>query len=544
MVDLLGNIPWDAFIAVDGEQKSAKLAKLAKLPKLLRIGKLMKYMGQYVTFAMFIQHCLISLLFLHIMASWYLGEYYGNDMTCAEIYGDDYHRRSLGGTSYGEEEDHGHCKKLGVAYLESMSSVISIIMGGTPTVDSEPVYSSGAHSEWLHLVSQVVGVALFWTIQADLIVVMLNSTNSYTMHRVSLDRAKQECAYFDLPDHLTQKVEGAMDYQWKAMVPSNCTLIRDESLSPHLREEIVLHFHGAALGNTALFAGCSSGCVAAAAMKLKTIVVQSFDKVITQGELGRELFLLSKGRCAVTATTDTIVAIIEEGSFFGETALVNKTNPFRTVNVLALETCELQQLDNDDFRVLCAEYPDVLSNAEMMMAMLEQDFLHCNTLWKYYMAEKNRMFAEAITETTEARASEVSLQAPDSPGARGLRRFSSIAKAGFDDTASGEDMSTAAVYKRKKEVLEASVLDGSLRIAALEDRKMRIAAVAVNMQDSDTGTSPDGAEAKKPSQSHWGASASAGASRTHEAKEEQTRDVTNLELELELSQEAVHDSEL
>ena len=45
LVDLLGNIPWDAFIAVDGEQKSAKLAKLAKLPKLLRIGKLMKYMA-------------------------------------------------------------------------------------------------------------------------------------------------------------------------------------------------------------------------------------------------------------------------------------------------------------------------------------------------------------------------------------------------------------------------------------------------------------------------------------------------------------------
>ena len=36
LVDILGNIPWDAFVAVDGEQKSAKLAKLLKLPKLLR----------------------------------------------------------------------------------------------------------------------------------------------------------------------------------------------------------------------------------------------------------------------------------------------------------------------------------------------------------------------------------------------------------------------------------------------------------------------------------------------------------------------------
>lgn len=337
---------------VDGEQKSAKLVKLLKLPKLLRIGKLMKLMGQYVTFAMFIQHCLLSLLFLHVMSSWYLGEYFGDDLTCAEI-SYNYHRRELAATSYGADE--GHCKKLGVAYLESMSSIISIIMGGTPTVDSTPIYKMGDHNEWLHLISQTIGTALYWTIQADLIVVCSNSTNSYTAHRVTLDRAKQECVYFDIPDHLKHKVEEALEYQWKAMVPSQCTLIKNQSLSPQLREEIVLHFHGAPLNNTALFAGCSSGCIAAAAMKLKTIVVQTFDKVITQGELGRELFLLSSGRCAVCNSAEIIVATIEEGSFFGETALVSKTNPFRTVDVIALDTCELQLLDNDDFRILCAE---------------------------------------------------------------------------------------------------------------------------------------------------------------------------------------------
>ena len=57
-IDLTGNIPWE-YIFINslgsGARKSTKLFKLLKLPKLLRIGKLMKYMGQYVTFAMFIQ---------------------------------------------------------------------------------------------------------------------------------------------------------------------------------------------------------------------------------------------------------------------------------------------------------------------------------------------------------------------------------------------------------------------------------------------------------------------------------------------------------
>ena len=55
-VDLIGNIPWEHFLAFDkNSRKSTKLVKLLKLPRLLRIGKLMKYMGQYVSFAMFIQ---------------------------------------------------------------------------------------------------------------------------------------------------------------------------------------------------------------------------------------------------------------------------------------------------------------------------------------------------------------------------------------------------------------------------------------------------------------------------------------------------------
>ena len=69
---------------------------------------------------------------------------------------------------------------------------------------------------------------------------MINSTNSYTHHRVTLDRARQEVDYFELPEELKHKVVSAMEYQWKAMVPSRCSLIKDETLSPQLREEIVL----------------------------------------------------------------------------------------------------------------------------------------------------------------------------------------------------------------------------------------------------------------------------------------------------------------
>jgi CRP-like cAMP-binding protein len=305
----------------------------------------------------------------------------------------------------------------------------------------------------------VIGTALYWTIQADLIVVMLNSTNAYTHHRVTLDRARQEVDYFELPEELKEKVVSAMEYQWKAMVPSRCSLIKDETLSPQLREEIVLHFHGSSLKNTALFAGCSKGCMASAAMRLKTIVVRKFDYIIRHGELGRELYLLSKGRAAVVVN-NTVVACIERGNFFGETALVSKTNPYRTVDIVAIDWCELQQLDSDDFRELCTGYPDVLANAEMMMALLEQDSSNCAVLWAHYLREKNRVFFETKQQVGERISEKAQQQDNESPS-----KQSTMLKASIDDSADARGVSP--IYQAKTKVIEESIRDGSFRLEAL-----------------------------------------------------------------------------
>lgn len=303
---------------------------------------------------------------------------------------------------------------------------------------------------------------------------MLNSTNAYTHHRVTLDRARQEVNYFELPEELKHKVVSAMEYQWKAMVPSRCSLIKDETLSPQLREEIVLHFHGASLQNTALFAGCSQGCMASAAMRLKTIVVRKFDYIIRRGELGRELYLLSKGRAAVVVK-DTVVACIEPGNFFGETALVSKTNPYRTVDIVALDWCELQQLDSDDFKELCVGYPDVLANAEMMMALLEQDSANCSVLWAHYLREKNRIFDESKQQATttpkfqSSPSGSIPSNDSDSPNKR-----NTLIKASIDDTSDKRGVSP--IYRAKTLVLETQIRDGSFRLEALrlkEEERLR-----------------------------------------------------------------------
>ena len=413
---------------------------------------------------------------------------------------------------------------LGLAYVESMTSVVLMVVGGVPTVDSLPYhevcqsndgqliaslrfpnssssfcsfctqYQSGRYNRWLHFIASICGTALYWTIQADLIVVMINSTNSYTHHRVTLDRARQEVDYFELPEELKHKVVSAMEYQWKAMVPSRCSLIKDETLSPQLREEIVLHFHGKSLSNTALFAGCSQGCMASAAMRLKTIVVRKFDYIIRRGELGRELYLLSKGRAAVVVN-NTVVACIERGNFFGETALVSKTNPYRTVDIVALDWCELQQLDSDDFKELCVGYPDVLANAEMMMALLEQDSANCSLLWAHYLREKNRIFSESKQQAVQ---SKFQGEADSSPSGGSPSKRSTLLKANIDDSA--DERGVSPIYRAKTKILEESIRQGSFRLETLrlkEEERQLAAANRTTETNSTTETTESTMKSKE-----------------------------------------------
>lgn len=409
------------------------------------------------------------------------------DPACYDDHADDYHaddyhddhadddHRRLGGGIEGDP----NCVELSVAYIEAIGSVVSMIVGGLPTVDgvnyNEVMITGGVGDYWLRVLAVTVGTVLFWTMQADLVVILLNSSNAYTSHRSRIDRASHELNYFGVPHHITEKVKSAMEYQWRAMMPSRCTVFKDESLSPHLRQEIVMHFHGRELRNTALFAGCSNGCVAAAALKLNSIVVRSFDYIIRQGEVGRELFLLSRGKAAVSSN-DVVVALVDEGNFFGETALVSKTSPYRTVDVVALVWCELQMLSRDDFRELCHDYPAVLANAEMMMTMLEQEPAMCDVLWSYYLRKKNDILMESIaaalgTDELGAHAhhtpggfeppkpAKAGAVAPDSPHGHGDTGFKQKQLQAVD----------AATYKQKTQELYENVKNGTLRGAALKE---------------------------------------------------------------------------
>ena len=142
-IDFFSVFPFElvASWAIDQKyRKAIKLAKLLKLSKLLRIGRIIKYLGRYVNFAMFIKHSFACLLFLHCMSCWYVGLYYKH-LTCEHYNShDDDRRRVLAGDDhddyYDQDPSRGACIPLGVAYGPASRSPRKETGGSAPPRNS------------------------------------------------------------------------------------------------------------------------------------------------------------------------------------------------------------------------------------------------------------------------------------------------------------------------------------------------------------------------------------------------------------------------
>src|SRR6266446_690315 len=100
-----------------------------------------------------------------------------------------------------------------------------------------------------------------------------------------------------------------------------------------------------------LFAGADAVLLGALIMALKPVVFRAGEIVIRKGEIGRELYLISRGEVEVIDEAGKVVATLGEGSFFGEIGLL-MSEP-RTATVRANGYCDLFVLDKSDFnRVL------------------------------------------------------------------------------------------------------------------------------------------------------------------------------------------------
>ena len=105
-----------------------------------------------------------------------------------------------------------------------------------------------------------------------------------------------------------------------------------------------------------LFAGCSKKELGQVALAADEIDVREGKVLTTEGDPGREFFVLVEGAADVRRKGRKVNEL-GPGDFLGEIALIDR-GP-RTATAIAAEPCRLLVLDIGGFRTLISKYPTV-----------------------------------------------------------------------------------------------------------------------------------------------------------------------------------------
>ena len=107
-----------------------------------------------------------------------------------------------------------------------------------------------------------------------------------------------------------------------------------------------------------LFQGADAVLLSSLIMALKPFVFQPGEVIIKKGELGRALYIISRGEVEVVSDEGDVVATLGEGHYFGEISLL-LSEP-RTATVRASQYCDLFLLDKSDFTRVLRDRPQFL----------------------------------------------------------------------------------------------------------------------------------------------------------------------------------------
>ncbi|ESN98991.1 hypothetical protein HELRODRAFT_162466 [Helobdella robusta] len=131
-----------------------------------------------------------------------------------------------------------------------------------------------------------------------------------------------------------------------------------EILPRSLQIEINSSVHAATLNRVNLFKNCDKGLLNQLVLKLKPIVFGPGDYICRKGDIGREMYILKKGKLAVVGDNgQQTFAHLSDGAVFGEISLLNIVGK-RTANIRSVGYSNLFFLSKEDLWETLKEYPE------------------------------------------------------------------------------------------------------------------------------------------------------------------------------------------
>ncbi|XP_012548956.1 cyclic nucleotide-gated cation channel subunit A isoform X2 [Bombyx mori] len=218
-------------------------------------------------------------------------------------------------------------------------------------------------AEYLFVVADfLAGVLIFATIVGNIGSMISNMNVARVEFQNKMDGVKQYMAFRKVSGELEARVIRWFAYTWAqsgALDEENVL----SSLPDKLKAEIAIRVHLDTLREVRIFQDCEPGLLEALVLKLKLQVFSPGDYICRKGDVGKEMYIVKRGRLQVVADDGkTVLATLSAGSVFGEVSVLeiagNRTGNRRTANVRALGYSDLFCLAKRDLWEALGDYPD------------------------------------------------------------------------------------------------------------------------------------------------------------------------------------------
>lgn len=211
---------------------------------------------------------------------------------------------------------------------------------------------------------EILGAGMYGYIIGNIAGLLANMNIAKTQHQEKMKRVITFMRYKKLPAELQQKIRKYFNYLWESRRDyDESSIIKDMPSSLIL--EVSLFLKREVIEKVPIFKGTSDAFIKEIVMHLRLMVYTPGDFVFHEGEIGHNMYFISKGSVEVTSKDGaTVYATLTEGDFFGEIALL--MNQPRTASIRSVDYCDLYTLEKKTLERVLEDFPEIADHIHSM----------------------------------------------------------------------------------------------------------------------------------------------------------------------------------
>ncbi|PAA93781.1 hypothetical protein BOX15_Mlig024695g1, partial [Macrostomum lignano] len=217
---------------------------------------------------------------------------------------------------------------------------------------------------------------LFATVLGHVSNIVANTSMARRDFQAHLDAVKIYMNLRRVPQSLQSKVIRWFDYLWS----SHKTVDEEKILSllpDKLKAEMAIHVHLDTLKQVEMFQNTEEGFLSDLVLRLRPVLFSPGDFVCRKGEVGKHMYIISRGKLQVVAEDcKKVLATLRPGSYFGELSILNMgtMGNRRTASVKSVGYSDLFCLSKTDLWDVLKDYPAARVKLEAIAAKRLQAF--------------------------------------------------------------------------------------------------------------------------------------------------------------------------